>query len=95
METYELRNDSLPNHQDLKALETFLVGNKDLDRLATLLDRFNILEALGVVRQELTPVDLKLCGIQRPHLEMQTAAGKRRGMQQQRPNNVIAWMSVS
>lgn len=38
---------------DLKALESFLVGNQDLERLEALLDRFNILEALGVVRQEL------------------------------------------
>ncbi len=38
---------------DMKALEGFLVGNRDLERLEALLDRFNILEALGVVRQEL------------------------------------------
>ena len=39
--------------RDLRALEDFLVGNQDLERLEALLDRFNILEALGVVRQEL------------------------------------------
>ena len=39
--------------QDLKALETFLVGNGDLDRLETLLDRFNIFEAIGMVSREL------------------------------------------
>ncbi len=38
---------------DMKALEEFLVGNRDLERLEAMLDRFNILEALGVVRQEL------------------------------------------
>lgn len=42
---------------DLKALEGFLVGNRDLERLEALLDRFNILEALGVVRQELRHSD--------------------------------------
>jgi hypothetical protein len=42
---------------DLKALEDFLVGNQDLERLEALLDRFNILEALGVVRQELRHSD--------------------------------------
>ncbi len=38
---------------DLKALESFLVGNQDLDRLEALLDRFNIFEAIGMVNQEL------------------------------------------
>ena len=42
---------------DLRALEDFLVGNRDLERLEALLDRFNILEALGVVRQELRHSD--------------------------------------
>jgi len=42
---------------DMKALEDFLVGNRDLERLEALLDRFNILEALGVVRQELRHSD--------------------------------------
>ena len=42
---------------DLKAPECFLVGNRDLERLEVLLDRFNILEALGVVRQELRHSD--------------------------------------
>ena len=45
-------NGTSPSQRDLKALETFLVGNEDLDRLEALLDRFNILEALGIVRQE-------------------------------------------
>jgi hypothetical protein len=35
---------------DLKALEDFLVGNRELERPEALLDRFGILEALGVVR---------------------------------------------
>lgn len=42
---------------DLRALEDFLVANRDLERLEALLDRFNILEALGVVRQELRHSD--------------------------------------
>ena len=42
---------------DRRALEDFLVGNRDLERLEALLDRFNILEALGVVRQELRHSD--------------------------------------
>ena len=32
---------------DLTALENSLVGNQDLERLDTLLDRFNIFEATG------------------------------------------------
>ena len=32
---------------DLKALEGFLVGNRDLERLDALLDHFNIFEATG------------------------------------------------
>jgi hypothetical protein len=32
---------------DLKALEDFLVGNQDLERLEALLDHFNIFEAPG------------------------------------------------
>ena len=32
---------------DLTALEDFLVGNQDLERLEALLDHFNILEATG------------------------------------------------
>ncbi len=32
---------------DLKALEGFLVGNQDLERLDALLDRFNIFGATG------------------------------------------------
>lgn len=32
---------------DLKALEGFLVGNQDLERLEALLDHFNIFEAPG------------------------------------------------
>jgi hypothetical protein len=42
---------------DRKALEDFAVGNKDLERLAALLDRLNIFEAIGVVRQELRHSD--------------------------------------
>ncbi len=39
---------------DLKALEDFSVGNRDLERLEALLDRFNIFEAIGMVSQELS-----------------------------------------
>lgn len=39
--------------QDREALETFLVGNRDLERLKAFLDRFNVFEATGVVRQKL------------------------------------------
>jgi hypothetical protein len=42
---------------DLRALEDFLIANRDLERLEAMLDRFNILEALGVVRQELRHSD--------------------------------------
>ena len=43
--------------QDRRALEAFLVGNRDLERLEALLDRFNAFEAMGVVRQELRHSD--------------------------------------
>jgi hypothetical protein len=38
--------------QDRKVLGAFAVGNEDLKRLEALLDRFNIFEAIGVVKQE-------------------------------------------
>ncbi len=38
-------------------LEAFVVNNKDLDRLESLLAEFNIFEAIGVVRQELRHSD--------------------------------------
>ncbi len=44
--------------QDLRALGAFLLGNADLERLEALLGRFNIFEAIGVVRQELRHSDL-------------------------------------
>jgi hypothetical protein len=43
--------------QDLRALENFVVGNEDLERLEVLLDRFNIFEATGFIRQELRHSD--------------------------------------
>lgn len=43
--------------QDLRALEDFLVGNRDLEQLEALLDRFNLFEATGFVRQELRHSD--------------------------------------
>ena len=45
--------DTSGSDQDLKALEDFVVGNEDLERLEALLDRFNVFEAIGVIRQEL------------------------------------------
>jgi hypothetical protein len=42
---------------DLKALESFVVGNEDLERLEALLDSFNIFEATGFIRQELRHSD--------------------------------------
>ena len=42
---------------DRQALETLVVDNADLERLETLLDRFNIFEAVGAVRQELRHSD--------------------------------------
>lgn len=42
---------------DREALEAFVVENVDLERLESLLDRFNIFEAIGVVRQELRHSD--------------------------------------
>jgi len=38
---------------DRKALEALVVNNADLERLEALLDRFNIFEAVGLVRQEI------------------------------------------
>ena len=39
-------------HQILKLLDAFVVGNEDLEHLEQTLKRFNIFEALGCVRQE-------------------------------------------
>jgi hypothetical protein len=38
---------------DLKALENFIVGNVELEKLEAMLDRFNIFEAVGMERQEI------------------------------------------
>ena len=38
---------------DLRALEKFAAGNEDPGRLEALLGRFDIIEAIGVIRQEL------------------------------------------
>jgi hypothetical protein len=40
-----------------KSLETFVVDNADLERLESLVNQFNIFEAVGVVRQELRHSD--------------------------------------
>lgn len=50
--------DNLYNPEDdQKDLEAFVVGNPDLERLETLLDQFNMFEAIGAVRQELRHSD--------------------------------------
>ncbi len=47
-----------PNHQeDRQALTAFVVDNRDLERLESLLSQFNIFEAIGVARQELRHSD--------------------------------------
>lgn len=43
--------------EDNQSLEAFVVDNDDLDKLESLIDQFNIFEALGVVRQELRHSD--------------------------------------
>jgi hypothetical protein len=43
--------------KDRKALEALLIGNQDLVHLESLLDQFNMFEAIGVVRQELRHSD--------------------------------------
>jgi len=42
---------------DLSALEDFVVRNPELERLESLLDRFNFFEAIGAVRKELRHSD--------------------------------------
>jgi len=43
----------MDGNSDYEALENFVVANSHLESLETLLERFNIFEAVGVVRQEL------------------------------------------
>ena len=50
-------DETAQTEKDRKALEAFVVGNEDLERLEALLDQFNIFEAVGVVRQELRHSD--------------------------------------
>jgi hypothetical protein len=45
----------------LKSLESFVLDNPDLERLESLLDEFNIFEAIGAVRQELRHSDFLAC----------------------------------
>lgn len=54
---------------DREALENLVVDNPDLERLEALLDRFNLFEAIGVVRQELRHSDFLafLLNPQQPH----------------------------
>jgi hypothetical protein len=53
------RIDATPHAkaEALRLLETFVVDNPDLEHLETLLDQFNIFEALGVVRHEVRHSD--------------------------------------
>ena len=39
--------------RERKILESFVVNNKDLDTLESKVSRFNIFEAVGMVRQEI------------------------------------------
>ena len=43
----------LADTDGVEALRTFIGDNDDLEQLETLLDRFNMFEALGLVRQEI------------------------------------------
>ena len=38
---------------DVEALRSFVDDNEDLEQLETILDRFNLFESLGLVRQEI------------------------------------------
>jgi hypothetical protein len=42
---------------DLEALEALVVDNSDLERLETMLDQFNMFEAMGAVRREVRHSD--------------------------------------
>ncbi|MGI8649615.1 MAG: PD-(D/E)XK nuclease family protein [Rubrobacter sp.] len=46
-------NESQSDRSDRKALEEFVVGNAELEKLEAMLDRFNIFEAVGMERQEI------------------------------------------
>lgn len=50
--------EKISTEEDLrKSLETFVVDNTDLERLESLVNQFNIFEAVGAVRQELRHSD--------------------------------------
>jgi len=49
--------DRRPALSPVEALDELVVDNPDLERLEALLDRFNLFEAIGVVRQELRHSD--------------------------------------
>ena len=44
---------SEPDSNPQKLLEQFVVNNADLERLESLLNQFNIFEAVGMARQEI------------------------------------------
>jgi hypothetical protein len=48
--------EATQTEKDRQALEDFVVGNEDLERLEAMLDRFSFFEAIGVVRQESSPL---------------------------------------
>lgn len=47
----------MENHDQIKLLEALVIDNPELERLESLLDQFNIFEALGAVRVELRHSD--------------------------------------
>lgn len=48
-----LVGDGMNPANDIDALKSFVDDNEDLERLESMLDRFNLFESLGIVRQEI------------------------------------------
>ncbi len=65
----EQLSEAVSQVPDRQTLEALVVDNADLERLEALLDKFNIFEALGAVRQELRHSDFLafLLNPQQPH----------------------------
>ncbi|HEU5368889.1 MAG TPA: PD-(D/E)XK nuclease family protein [Ktedonobacterales bacterium] len=53
----QIQENTLNETLARKALEALVVDNPDLERLEALLERFNIFEAIGAVRQEVRHSD--------------------------------------
>ena len=49
--------ESFGSSEELNLLQELIVNNPDLEKLEGLLDRFNLFEALGIVRQEIRHSD--------------------------------------